>query len=69
LVKHQGDELVGHFDWPRRVHVYASKWPGDDDYNQGMRYFRKYVKVGATALVCILSYSHAYFSPFSWLLL
>ncbi|KAF8228505.1 hypothetical protein L208DRAFT_1291113 [Tricholoma matsutake] len=44
LVKDQADELVGHFDWPRRVVVYASKWPGDDDYDQGMRYFRKYVK-------------------------
>lgn len=51
LVKDRGDELVGHFDWPRRVHVYASKWPGDDDYDQGMKYFRKYVKVGANALV------------------
>lgn len=49
LVKDQADELVGHFDWPRRVVVYASKWPGDDDYDQGMRYFRKYVKVGANA--------------------
>ena len=50
LVKDQGDELlVDHFDWPRRVIVYASKWPGDDDYDQGMRYFRKYVKVGANA--------------------
>lgn len=70
LVKDQADELVGHFDWPRRVVVYGSKWPGDDDYDQGMRYFRKYVKVGANApLACLLVCSHVCFSPFSWQLL
>lgn len=33
------------FDKPRKVTVYGSKWPGDDDYDQSLRYFRKYVKV------------------------
>jgi len=69
LVKDQADELVAHFDWPRRVIVYSSKWPGDDDYDQGMRYFRKYVKVGANApLTRFLLYSHTY-SYFSLFLL
>ncbi|XP_006457997.1 hypothetical protein AGABI2DRAFT_190382 [Agaricus bisporus var. bisporus H97] len=31
-------------DKPRKVTVYGSKWPGDEDYDQSLRYFRKYVK-------------------------
>ncbi|KXN92198.1 Mitochondrial import inner membrane translocase subunit TIM54 [Leucoagaricus sp. SymC.cos] len=31
-------------DKPRKVVVYGSKWPGDEDYDQSLRYFRKYVK-------------------------
>lgn len=34
-------------DKPRKVTVYGSKWPGDEDYDQSLRYFRKYVKVRA----------------------
>lgn len=30
---------------PRKVTVYVSKWPGDEDYNRGAAYFKKYVKV------------------------
>jgi import inner membrane translocase subunit TIM54 len=29
----------------RKVTVYGSKWPGDEDYDQSLRYFRKYIKV------------------------
>ncbi|KAG6907420.1 hypothetical protein DXG01_008992 [Tephrocybe rancida] len=45
LVKEQADELVGSLEWPRKVTVYGAKWPGDEDYDQATKYFRKYVKV------------------------
>ena len=44
-VKHLAEQPVDRFDYPRKVTVYAARWPGDDDYDQGMRHFRKYVKV------------------------
>jgi len=31
---------------PRKVTVYGSKWPGDEDADRSMKYFRKYIKVG-----------------------
>lgn len=55
LVKDQAEELVGALDWPRRVTVYGSKWPGDEDYDQGIKYFRKYVKVGALAPLALIT--------------
>ncbi|PWN46809.1 hypothetical protein IE53DRAFT_372000, partial [Violaceomyces palustris] len=30
--------------WPRKVHVYGAKTPGDDDHDQSFRYFKRYVK-------------------------
>lgn len=39
------------FDKPRRVTVYGAKWPGDEDFDQGLRYFRKYVKVSITVFL------------------
>jgi mitochondrial import inner membrane translocase subunit TIM54 len=44
-VKHLAEQPVDPFETPRRVTVYAARWPGDEDYDQSMRYFRKYVKV------------------------
>ncbi|KAG6854739.1 hypothetical protein C0991_002453 [Blastosporella zonata] len=44
LVKEQADELVDPLAWPRKVTVYGAKWPGDEDYDQATKYFRKYVK-------------------------
>ena len=44
-VKHLAEEPMNPFEFPRKVSVYAAKWPGDEDYDQSMRYFRKYVKV------------------------
>ncbi|KAG5647298.1 hypothetical protein DXG03_000835 [Asterophora parasitica] len=44
LVKHQSEELVDSLAWPRKVTVYGSKWPADEDYDQAIKYFRKYVK-------------------------
>jgi mitochondrial import inner membrane translocase subunit TIM54 len=34
-------------EWPRKVTVYGSKWPSDEDYDRSLKYFRKYVKVRA----------------------
>ncbi|CCM03615.1 uncharacterized protein FIBRA_05757 [Fibroporia radiculosa] len=31
-------------DYPRKVTVYGSKWPGDEDHGRSIKYFRKYVK-------------------------
>ena len=36
-------------DVSRKVIVYGSKWPGDEEYQQAMKYFRKYVKVSSFA--------------------
>ncbi|KAJ7578475.1 inner membrane protein import complex subunit Tim54-domain-containing protein [Mycena floridula] len=44
-VKHFAEELPpDHFTLPRKVKVYACKWPGDEDFEQGVKYFKKYVK-------------------------
>jgi len=50
-VKHFAEIPADPFEAPRRVTVYGAKWPGDEDYDQSLRYFRKYVKVGATVLL------------------
>jgi len=44
-VKHLSEATVDPFDTPRRVTVYGAKWPGDEEYDQSLKYFRKYVKV------------------------
>ena len=44
-VKHLADEPLNSLDVPRKVTVYGSKWPGDEDYERSMKYFRKYLKV------------------------
>lgn len=49
-VKHLAEVPLHSLDYPRKVTVYGSKWPGDDDYDRSMKYFRKYVKVRANAL-------------------
>lgn len=46
LVKEQAEAPVDALAWPRKVTVYGAKWPGDEDYEQATKYFRKYVKVG-----------------------
>lgn len=43
-VKDLAELPSGALDKPRKVTVYGSKWPGDEDYDQSLRYFRKYVK-------------------------
>jgi Inner membrane protein import complex subunit Tim54 len=50
-VKHMAEERLQPLDFPRTVTVYSAKWPGDDDWDRGSRYFRKYVKVGCSRLI------------------
>lgn len=44
-VEHLAQVPMASSELPRKVTVFAAKWPGDDDYSRGVRYFRKYVKV------------------------
>jgi import inner membrane translocase subunit TIM54 len=44
-VAHLADAPLHPLDLPRKVTVYAAKWPGDDDWDRNALYFRKYVKV------------------------
>ena len=44
-VKHLADVPLHSMDYPRKVTVYGSKWPADEDWNRSILYFRKYVKV------------------------
>jgi import inner membrane translocase subunit TIM54 len=41
------DAPLHSLDLPRKVTVYGAKWPGDEDYDRNIKYFRKYVKVRA----------------------
>ncbi|KIM49393.1 hypothetical protein M413DRAFT_60557 [Hebeloma cylindrosporum] len=43
-VQHLAEVPVDPFDSPRKVTVLGAKWPGDEDYDQSIKYFRKYVK-------------------------
>lgn len=51
-VKHLAEEPLRTLDFPRTVTVYSAKWPGDDDWDRGSRYFRKYVKVCPRPRLC-----------------
>ena len=44
-VEHLAQDKLDSMDMPRKVKVYACKWPDDEDHNRSLRYFRKYVKV------------------------
>ncbi|KAJ7481219.1 inner membrane protein import complex subunit Tim54-domain-containing protein [Mycena galericulata] len=43
-VKDLAEEPVASLYRPRKVTVYGGKWPGDEDHDQTLKYFRKYVK-------------------------
>ncbi|KAH8117081.1 mitochondrial import inner membrane translocase subunit Tim54 [Phellopilus nigrolimitatus] len=43
-VEHLSQLPMGSMELPRKVTVYACKWPGDEDASRGLRYFRKYIK-------------------------
>ncbi|CBQ73571.1 related to TIM54 (component of the mitochondrial TIM22 translocase) [Sporisorium reilianum SRZ2] len=43
-VKHLSTAPMKPGEWPRKITVYATRSPGDDDYDKALRYFKKYVK-------------------------
>ncbi|KAG2362508.1 inner membrane protein import complex subunit Tim54-domain-containing protein [Suillus spraguei] len=43
-VEHLAKDPLGTTDLPRKVIVYGAKWPGDEDHDKSLRFFRKYVK-------------------------
>ncbi|KAH9857194.1 inner membrane protein import complex subunit Tim54-domain-containing protein [Lenzites betulinus] len=43
-VKDMAVQPMGSMELPRLVTVYGAKWPGDQNYDESMKYFRKYVK-------------------------
>ncbi|KAF8911063.1 mitochondrial import inner membrane translocase subunit TIM54 [Gymnopilus junonius] len=43
-VKHLAEIPSDPLDAPRKVTVFGAKWPADEDYDQAMKHFRKYVK-------------------------
>ncbi|KAG1761699.1 inner membrane protein import complex subunit Tim54-domain-containing protein [Suillus occidentalis] len=43
-VEYLARDPLGTTDLPRKVTVYGAKWPGDEDHDKSLRFFRKYVK-------------------------
>lgn len=43
-VRHLSEEPMKPSEWPRKVMIYSTRSPGDDDHDKGLRYFKKYVK-------------------------
>ncbi|KAI6166838.1 mitochondrial import inner membrane translocase subunit Tim54 [Pisolithus thermaeus] len=43
-VKHFSEEPMKSSELPRKVTVYGAKWPGDEDHQRAIRFFKKYVK-------------------------
>ncbi|KAL1732487.1 inner membrane protein import complex subunit Tim54-domain-containing protein [Schizophyllum commune] len=43
-VAHLAERPLGILEPPRKVRVYGCKWPGDEDYNASIKYFRRYIK-------------------------
>lgn len=48
----------GSLAFGRKVTVYAAKWPEDDDYDRGLKYFKRYVKVSPYRARQVTSLSH-----------
>lgn len=44
-VKHLAEVPLGSAELPRKVDVYACKWPGDEEYDRSLKFFKRYVKV------------------------
>lgn len=44
-VAHLAEVPLGSMELARRVEVYACKWPGDEEYDRSMKFFKRYVKV------------------------
>lgn len=43
-VKHFSEEPMKSSELPRKVTVYGAKWPGDEDHQRAIQFFKKYVK-------------------------
>lgn len=43
-VKWRAEEKLGPLEMPRKVRVYGCRWPGDDEHDRSMKYFRRYIK-------------------------
>ncbi|KAF7440229.1 mitochondrial import inner membrane translocase subunit tim54 [Pleurotus ostreatus] len=43
-VQYLAEEPINPMDLARKVTVYGAKWPGDEDYDVGIKYFRRFVK-------------------------
>ncbi|KAG8933364.1 mitochondrial import inner membrane translocase subunit tim54 [Tulasnella sp. 418] len=43
-VKHLAEEPMKTWELPRKLTVYACKWPGDEEYESSMKYFKRYMK-------------------------
>lgn len=46
-VQHLSEEPLSSNDFPRKIIIYGSKCPGDEDSDRTLHYFRKYVKVSS----------------------
>jgi import inner membrane translocase subunit TIM54 len=57
-VKHLAEDPLRTLDFPRTVTVYSAKWPGDDDWDRGSWYFRKYVKVCCSLSITEWPFTH-----------
>lgn len=44
-VRQLSEEPLSSTQFPRKIFVYGSKCPGDEDSDRALQYFRKYVKV------------------------
>lgn len=53
-VEHLAQKPMKSTELPRKVTVYACRWPGDDDYNRALKHFKKYVKVRSVATLTTL---------------
>ncbi|KAI6036415.1 mitochondrial import inner membrane translocase subunit Tim54 [Pisolithus microcarpus] len=50
-VKHFSEEPMKSSELPRKVTVYGAKWPGDEDHQRAIRFFKKYVKLHVASSV------------------
>jgi mitochondrial import inner membrane translocase subunit TIM54 len=54
-VKDLSEDKLDPMDVTRKVTIYGARWPGDEDYQQAMKYFRKYVKVRPNIILPLCS--------------
>jgi import inner membrane translocase subunit TIM54 len=66
-VQHFSEATLDSKEMPRRVDVYACKWPGDEEYDRSLKFFKRYVKVNISVHVAkfVLKQHDRHGSPFS----